>query len=266
MQLFPIKKIQYDSAKLSKIKNITESSLRLITYSRNHLADDLLNAYISKITSFQEQLSIKNAQLEAQSVEEAKQYVIRLNIALDFITNEIKESNAFNSEVQLFQLFRLISPESHAVHPNKYRNSLVKVGRYLAPEPIMVPNLVSELFYNINQIDNTIIKALYFHHELIRIHPFNDGNGRTIRMAKNWMLMYELYSPIFISGRVEKKKYVHALESSFMALDSNPDEWNIYLDEFFNQELERLLNNTLSVYEFVKKEGVKRDSSRINIL
>ena len=125
MQLFPIDKIKYDSKKLSNIKNITESTLRLIAYSQLHWADDLLTAYISKITSYQELLSLKNAQMEAQSEEEAKQYANRLNIALDYITSEIKESIIFNSEVQLFQLFRLISPESHSIHPNKYRNELV---------------------------------------------------------------------------------------------------------------------------------------------
>lgn len=258
MQLFPIDKIKYDSKKLSNIKNITESTLRLIAYSQLHWADDLLTAYISKITSYQELLSLKNAQMEAQSEEEAKQYANRLNIALDYITSEIKESIIFNSEVQLFQLFRLISPESHSIHPNKYRNELVQVGKYLCPEPGRVPNLVSELFYQMNQINNPIIKAIYFHHELIRIHPFNDGNGRTTRMAKNWMLMYELYSPIFISGNTEKKKYVNTLESSFIELDYNPGVWNNHLNKFFNQELTRLLKNTISVYEFVKEKGKKR--------
>ena len=233
MQLLPIDKIEDDFTKVSQIKDITDSTLRLIAYSRIHLADDLLNAYISKITSYQELLSIKNAQLEAQDKKEVKLYANRLNIALEFITSEIKKSVKFNSELQLFQLFRLISPESHSTHPNKYRNSIVQVGRFVPPHPSEVPGLVSELFYSMEKIDNPIIRAIYFHHELIRIHPFNDGNGRTTRMAKNWMLMYELYSPIFISGKIAKREYVNTLEKSFLELDKNPNQWNNYLTDFF---------------------------------
>lgn len=258
MHILPVEIIKYDSKLLYNIKNTTESTLRLIAYSRSHLADDLLNAYISKITNYKELLSVKNAQLEAQSKEEAIQYADKLNIALDYITNQIKNSINFISEIQLFQLFRLISPESHSIHPNRYRNELVQVGRHLCPEPAKVPSLVGDLFYNMEQIDNPIIRAIYFHHELIRIHPFNDGNGRTTRMAKNWMLMYELYSPIFISGNEEKKEYVKTLESSFIELERSPKKWNDHLEKFFEQELLRLFNNTKSVYKFVKDSGISR--------
>ncbi len=201
---------------------------------------------------------MKNAQLEAQSELEAKQYTQRLNETLSFITNEIKDNVNFDSEIQLFQLFRLISPESHSSHPNKYRDKLVQIGKYLCPEPDMVPRLVSELFFQMSQINNPIIKAIYFHHELIRIHPFSDGNGRTTRMAKNWMLMYNLYSPIFISDGTEKNEYVRTLEESFITLERRPDEWNKYLENFFQQELLRLRSNTESVYDFVKNKGIVR--------
>ena len=69
-------------------------------------------------------------------------------------------------------------------------------------------------------IKNPIIRAIYFHHELIRIHPFADGNGRVTRIAKNWMLMYNLYPPIFINDAVEKKEYINTLSNSFKNIDS----------------------------------------------
>ena len=258
MYLFPAKYIHVDVETLNHIESVTKSTLRLIAFSRQHLADDLLNAYHSKITTFKQLLSVKNAQLEAQSELEAKQYTKRLNETLSFITNEIKDNVNFDSEIQLFQLFRLISPESHSSHPNKYRDQLVQVGKYLCPEPNMVPRLVSELFFQMGQINNPIIKAIYFHHELIRIHPFSDGNGRTTRMAKNWMLMYNLYSPIFISEGTEKNEYVRTLEESFITLERRPDEWNKHLKNFFQQELLRLRCNTESVYDFVKNKGIDR--------
>lgn len=263
MNIVPVKTINLDSVIVDNIEEITQSTLRLITYSRKHLADDLLNQYLSKITTYKQLLSVKNAQMEAQSEKEAKQYAQWLNQALDFITNEIKENNNFSSEVQLFQLFRIIAPDSHAMHPNKYRTQLVQIGKYLCPEPNIVPRLVSELFYQMEHITNPIIRAIYFHHELIRIHPFSDGNGRTTRMAKNWMLMYNLYSPIFISDEKEKNEYVRTLEGSFLALNHAPNKWNEFLDAFFQQELERLQKNTVAVYNFVKDKGQDRFISGI---
>lgn len=259
MVLLPINEIKVDAKKTIEIKTIVESTLRLIAYSRQHLSDDLLNAYIAKTTSFKELLSIKNAQMEAQSEEEADAYAKLLSQTMAFITDELKDSVNLTSEIQLFQLFRLVSPDSHARHPNQYRNTLVQIGQYLCPDPMEVPSLVSELFYQMNSIENPIIRAIYFHHELIRIHPFIDGNGRTVRMAKNWMLMYHLYSPIFISGAAEKKDYIRTLEKSFLLLNKEPGVWNEHLEAFFNQELNRLMKNCASVYDFVRETGNVRN-------
>ncbi|MGB0176354.1 MAG: Fic family protein [Owenweeksia sp.] len=198
--------------------------------------------------------------MEAETDEEVELYADRLRDAMSFIATEILSDTQFQSEVQLFQLFRLISPEAHQRHPNKYRETDVQIGRYACPEPSRIPTLVSDLFYQMEFIENPIIRAIYFHHELIRIHPFADGNGRTVRMAKNWMLMYKLYPPIFISSADEKKKYVQALESSFLFLNRNDSLWNPHLELFFNQELERLFENVSAVYKTVIAAGQSRTS------
>jgi len=204
-------------------------------------------------------LSIKNAQMEAETEEEAELYTKLLGTTLDFISNEILEDVQFNSELQLFQLFRLISPDSHSKHPNKYRQSDVQIGSYICPEAHRIPSLVAELFHQMKQIENPIIRAIYFHHELIRIHPFVDGNGRTTRMAKNWILMYKFCPPIFISTSKEKKEYIETLEKSFVYLSEGTYEWNDYLELFFEQELNRIIKNASEVYYTVKEIGNKRN-------
>jgi Fic family protein len=259
MQLFPPEEIRFNKKKSQEIKSVMEATFRLIVYSRSHLADDLLNAYINKITSFKTLLSIKNAQMEAQNEEEANQYTSLLNVAVDFITEEIKEQTNFGTELQLFQLFRLISPEAHATHPNRYRDRIVQIGRYICPEPAHVPGLVNDLFYTLSTMEHPIMKAIYFHHELIRIHPFADGNGRTVRMAKNWILMYELYPPIFISGVAEKRVYIDTLEQSFGWILQHGCSWNPFIESFFEQELDRLLRNATLIHEQVRKAGNLRE-------
>ena len=261
MELLAIETIQVNYEKIKEIDYIVKSIYQLIIFSRYHEDDDLLDSFFNGMHELTELVSIKNAQMEAQNEDEAKEYLKNLRLALDFIVEEIKAHRNFEKELQLFQLYRLVSPETHLSHPNKYRQSLVQIGSYVCPDHKEVPILVSELFYRMKLIPNPITKAVYFHHELIRIHPFTDGNGRVTRVAKNWMLMYELYPPIFIKDSSQKKKYIASLANSFRELD-NANEWNDFTSQFFDLELDRLLLNAKNLYSIVDIIGTERGKKR----
>jgi hypothetical protein len=259
MVLLPIDSIQVHHEKINEIDKLMKSIYRLIMYSRYHLDDDLLDIYLSGIHKLQELLGIKNAQMEAQDEEEAITYLSNLKVSLDFVLKEVVLHHNFEKEIQLFQLLRLVSPETNAIHPNRYRQTLVQIGAHLCPEPSRVPQLVSELFFKMQSIRNPIIRAIYFHHELIRIHPFADGNGRVTRIAKNWMLMYDLYPPIFINDAPQKTEYIATLGNSFRELLIHPAKWNDFTDAFFQQELDRLLINASSLYDSINRMGMDRE-------
>lgn len=263
MELLPIEIIHTNQNKINEIDKIIKSIYRLIIYSRHHLDDDLLDIYLSGIHNLKELVGIKNAQMEAQNEEEAKEYLLNLKISLDFVIEEIILHHNFEKELQLFQLLRLVSPETNAIHPNRYRQTTVQIGAHICPEPSRVPSLVSELFFKIQSISNPIIRAIYFHHELIRIHPFVDGNGRVTRIAKNWMLMYDLYPPIFINDAPQKKEYITTLGNSFGQLTKKPAEWNNYTELFFEQELDRLITNATLLYNSINLIGLNREKELI---
>ena len=185
MEVLPISELKVALSEIKNIDTIMQSTFRLTTFSRQHKADDLLNAYLSSRADSNELLSLKNAQMEAQTAKGAASYLITLNKTLSTVISEIESKADFKTELQLFHLFRSISLESHSIHPKKYRDNLVQVGAYICPEGLEIPTLVAQLFFNMNQIENPIIKAIYFHHELIRIHPFIDGNRGMTRIAKN---------------------------------------------------------------------------------
>jgi Fic family protein len=259
MEILPVEEIKTNQNKINKIDHLVKSIYRLIIYSRHHLDDDLLDTYLTSVQELQELLSIKNAQMEAQNEEEAEEYLKNLKVSLSFVIEEIILHHNFEKELQLFQLLRLVSPETNAVHPNRYRQTLVQIGAHICPDKNEVPMLVSELFYKMQTITNPIIRAIYFHHELIRIHPFSDGNGRVTRIAKNWMLMYDLYPPIFINDAPQKKEYISTLAKSFRELDHSPKLWNEHTEAFFEQELDRLLVNATLLYETVNRIGLERE-------
>ena len=54
----------------------------------------------------------------------------------------------------------------------------------------------------------TIIAKI--HYELTVLHPFNDGNGRTIRALTNWLLRLKGLCPIYIDSN-NRDDYLEAL-------------------------------------------------------
>lgn len=65
---------------------------------------------------------------------------------------------------------------------------------YIPPEYNEVPDLLSELIHYINESsDHPLIKAAVIHYQLVTIHPFEDGNGRTARIISNYYLSLSGY-------------------------------------------------------------------------
>lgn len=254
MVLIPPANIKIDQLLLDDIDNKSKSIYRAITFCKKTSSKTLLDSFVNSTNSLTELLSIKNAQMEAETEEELKVYQKNLKKTILYVISEIKNGVSISSQVQLFQIFRLISPESHQLHPNQYRKTLVQIGGYLCPNPEELNSLVSQLFYNLENISHPLIKAIYLHHELIRIHPFVDGNGRTIRIAKNWILMYNLYPPIFIKNESEKKEYIHALSQSFRAIERNNLVWSQETNWFFNQEMNRVAKSIEYIMNEIRLE------------
>ena len=65
---------------------------------------------------------------------------------------------------------------------------------YIPPEYSEVPTLIDELFKYINDSDDhPLIKAAVIHYQLVTIHPFEDGNGRTARIISSYYLSLNGY-------------------------------------------------------------------------
>ena len=54
------------------------------------------------------------------------------------------------------------------------------------------------LIYNTWSEYHPIIQAALLHGELVKIHPFVHGNGRTSRLFMNLVLMNNGYNPVII--------------------------------------------------------------------
>lgn len=60
---------------------------------------------------------------------------------------------------------------------------------YIPPEYSDIPSLLDELIEYVNTTDdNPLIIAAIVHYQLVTIHPFEDGNGRTARLISGYIL------------------------------------------------------------------------------
>lgn len=97
----------------------------------------------------------------------------------------------------------------------RYRNSNVIIGgaSHAPPEAIEVPRLMQELIKwtkEEGQKLHPIERAALFHHRLVFIHPFFDGNGRTTRLAMNIILLREGY-PLVVILKNDRRRYYRFL-------------------------------------------------------
>ena len=78
-----------------------------------------------------------------------------------------------------------------------------------------IPELMEKLVltYETWNEYHPIIKSALLHGELVKIHPFVDGNGRTSRLLMNLDLMNSGYNPVIIK-KESRLKYYEALDKA----------------------------------------------------
>lgn len=230
--------LRYDEKLLLENRELMMGVYRKLFYSRKKVT-----IFKKLIRTFQdlEQISkLRNSQHEAMNKKEANLYCRNLGKAYDYILDKIVREERFRGHPDVITLHGFVDPASIRKNPSGYRTRNVQFGSFNAPEPGVIYSLMDNVLHNMKKIKFPQIQGIYFHHEFVRIHPFIDGNGRTARMVKNWILMYELYPPVFIDTPEDKENYVNVLERSFMGFFDNPYDANEATEEFANQELMRI--------------------------
>ena len=104
----------------------------------------------------------------------------------------------------------------------RYRNHnvIISGAQHRPPEYLKVPELMEKLIMNYKKWSeyHHVIKAALLHGELVKIHPFIDGNGRTSRLIMNMELMKNGYVPVIIK-KENRLKYYETLDKAHTTSD-----------------------------------------------
>jgi Fic family protein len=158
--------------------------------------------------------------------------------AIDYLYSVINEEYTLRS-IDILSLHGLVLRSIEEDFAGRIRNGGVRItgANFTPPNANKVPDLLDELieFINTNPLNlNDIELATIFHHKLVWIHPFFDGNGRTVRLSMNLLLMRCGFPPAIILKN-DRKKYYEALNQ---ANNGNYQKLTLLMC----QSLERTLN------------------------
>ncbi|MFK8102649.1 MAG: Fic family protein [Saprospiraceae bacterium] len=111
---------------------------------------------------------------------------------------------------------RKIAIGAYKTTPNHVKTATGEIFKFATPEetPAKMKELID--WFRAETASNEfdpIATAILFHYKFIGIHPFDDGNGRTVRILMNFILMSNGYPPAIIKTE-EKENYYAALRQA----------------------------------------------------
>ena len=119
----------------------------------------------------------------------------------------------------------------------------IRGAQHVPPNPRKVWDAMKNFAYRMDHdtFANSIEKAAWIHAEFVKIHPFQDGNGRTARLIMNYHLLANDFPPTSIKLK-NKEEYFSALEEYAMQ-DSLTS-----FSSLLHKNMEREMDAFLSMY------------------
>jgi Fic family protein len=180
------------------------------TYNSNSIEGNSLTLRETQLV-LQEGITIKGVSLREHF--EAKNH----ERAIDYLYTIVNDTYTLRS-IDVLSLHSYVLRSIEEDFAGRLRNGGVRISgaNFISPNANKVSDLVDELvqFVNENPLGlNDIELATVFHHKFVWIHPFFDGNGRTVRLVMNLLLMRKGFPPAIILKN-DRKKYYEALNQA----------------------------------------------------
>lgn len=216
-----LKEVDALKEQLSILRPLPEEALRKIqdaldieyTYESNRIEGNTL--------TLQETALVVNegVTISGKSMREHLE-AINHTEAISYI-KDIAKQDIEISERTIKEIHALILHGIDRENAGRYRTVPVMISgsAHMPPQPYLIEKQMEDFMIRFKQMEkemvHPVLVAAYLHDELVRIHPFIDGNGRTFRLLMNLYLLRNGYVIITLKGsNDEKVNYYMALEKS----------------------------------------------------
>ena len=204
---------------------------------------------------------------QEKEISENIKEIHNIEKCMDFIEENVKTSDLnkmFVSEIHKMIVGDLSPAKEGDYTPGEYRKKDVKItnSSHVPPNSFKISEYMDELFKFINKKDAQkydLIKVALAHHRFVWIHPFTNGNGRTVRLLTYALLVKlgfnvekgRILNPtaIFCSDR---DRYYNKLQYADTGTEAGLLEWCLYVLNGLKAEIKKI--DCLTDYNILSKE------------
>ena len=209
---FNFKKIDKKIAVLNSYRPLSSTELKSLkkainlewTYNSNGIEGNTLTLKETKVVLEGITVGGKTLKEHLEAINHKK--------AIEYLDSLI---NSELTEFNIKELHQLILKGIDDENAGRYRLSNVTISGAIhkPPDYTKVSELMEKLLVDYKSWSqfHPIIKSSLLHIELVGIHPFVDGNGRTSRLLMNLELMKSGYVPVIIR-KADRLKYYEVLD------------------------------------------------------
>lgn len=262
--------------KLKSLRPLSSSALFKIqesislewTYNSNSIEGNTLSLQETKIVLL-EGMTVKGKSMREHFETTNHQE------AIYFLESLVKPKYVLN-ERDILDLHAIVLSNIEKEFSGRYRNGGVRImgANFVPPNALKVNELMAELVAWVNENPlglNPIALATVFHHRFVHIHPFFDGNGRTVRLAMNLLLMKKGFPPAIILKN-DRKKYYEALNQAnvgsykkllLLMAQATERTLDIYLSAHPSESLD---DDYLSITEIANEPDIPYGQEYISLL
>lgn len=207
------KKSKLDSKRplpVSALQRIKEEMYIEWSYNSNGIEGNTLNLNETRLV-LQEGMTVKGKSLR-EHLE-----ITNHHEAIEFIES-VAQSQTKVNEKNLLKIHEIVMSKIEKEFAGRYRNGMVRImgANFSPPNHLKIDAFMLDFFGFIqkNPMHLSVLEmATVLHHRFVWIHPFFDGNGRSVRLLMNLYLMQQGYPPAIILKN-DRKKYYDALNQA----------------------------------------------------
>ncbi len=186
--------------------------------------------------------------------DDALKEIFNIERAISFIEENISTGIEINKSM-ILEIHKILVEGLYregSRNPGRFRNINVSIKNsdHTPPENVLIPQYIDELLEFINKPtspQNDLLITALAHHRMAWIHPFDNGNGRVVRMFTYAMLIKQDFK--VKNGRIlnptaifciNREKYYDMLSKADTGTSEGVLDWCLYVLKGLKEEIEKI--------------------------